>query len=374
MKWSFKLFTLFGIPVKIHITFFLLLLFTAVVPGGVMGGFTGLSGVGIVALIFTCVLIHEFSHSLVARRYSIPVQDITLLPIGGVARIDEVPDNPRQEIVISLAGPLASFALAIVFYLIGKYADGYPAHPTSLWSVLFQINTMLGLFNVLPAFPMDGGRALRAFLAMKMNWLKATRIAVTIGQLFAMLLFFAGIYLSWWLSLIAVFIYLGAEGEERMAETRMALASVPVSQSMLTSWQSVAPSDTIDAVMAKISHSLQWDFPVMEEGRLVGILPKDEIFKALPDKPRDTRVSEIMLRDFYWTTEDMPLDELAKRMSDSGVSLVPILRDGELKGLLSLEQLGRFQMMRVVEQERPVRLGFQRVWEYSSDEKEKQGR
>lgn len=370
MKWSFKLFTLFDIPVKVHITFLFLLIFVAVVPGGFIGGFTGLSGVGVVILIFTCVLIHEFSHSLVARHYKVPVKDITLLPIGGVAQMDEVPEKPRQEIIISLAGPLASFALAFLFYLVGKSGGSVAYRPDSVWMILFQINAVLGFFNMLPAFPLDGGRALRAALALKVSWLKATRVAVAIGQLFAMVLFFAGFYINWWLSLIAIFIYLGAEGEERATTTKAAFTAVPVNVAMLTSWQSVSPSESIDDVLNRITHSLQWDFPVMEGDRLVGILPKDTIFSALRENPHDTPVSEIMIRDFYTASEDSPLEELFKKMSQSNLTLVPIMKGNELKGLINAEQLGRFQMVRAAEQESGSRVDWQKVWEYHPRDKD----
>lgn len=352
MKWSLEVTRLFGIPVRIHLTFVLLLLFVA--TAGPREGEVGssLNGVLTIVLVFACVVVHELAHSLMAMRYGINVRAIVLLPIGGVSQMEEMPEEPRQEVKMSAVGPLTSLALAAVFYLLASLAgqDLRPArfsiYGSQVLANLFRINLVLGLFNILPAFPMDGGRVLRGILATRMDRTRATKLAVDIGQAIAILMFFYGMFsFNWLLALIAVFIYLGAEGEEHLTMLRAALRNVPVSRAMLTRVETISPRDSLRSVVEKACHTLQADFPVLEGDNVVGILPKETIFPAIHEKPPETLVSEIMRQEFVSATLDDTLDHVFQKMQRQGISLVPIIEEGKLMGMINLEQIGKYHMM-----------------------------
>jgi len=353
MKWSFEVTRLFGIPLKIHVTFLLLLLFVAMAgaqvqqPGGL------LQGVLTVIFVFACVVVHELAHSLMAMHYGINVRAIVLLPIGGVSQMEEMPEDPKQEIKVSVAGPLTSLILAGVFYVLATLGGQELAwRELSLFGgdllpKLSVINLMLGLFNILPAFPMDGGRVLRGILGTRMDHVRATKVAVEIGQAIAIVMFFfAVIYLTnLLLAAIAIFIYLGAEGEEHATMIRAALRGVPVTRAMLTSVQTVSPVDSLASVVERACHSLQADFPVVEGDSVVGILPKEIIFRAIHEKPGETPVSEIMRKEFLSATRNDTLDHVFRKMQGQGVSLVPIVEEGRFMGMINLEQIGKYHMM-----------------------------
>jgi len=218
MRGAVKLFNLFGIPVYIHMTFLLLPVLFYIN--------SGLKGVFVVLFVFSCVTLHELCHSLTARRFGIQVRGITLYPIGGVASITAYPQKPGQEFLIALAGPMFNVVFALLLFyplyrILGPAALFKPSFTT--WprtiAYAFWINPSLALFNLLPAFPMDGGRILRAFLAKRVGFRKATRIAVGIGHFFALLFGFIGImYGHFMLIIIAVFIYMAASSEEFQME------------------------------------------------------------------------------------------------------------------------------------------------------------
>jgi Zn-dependent protease/predicted transcriptional regulator len=351
MRWSFQIGKVFGIPIRIHITFFLLIIFIGLYGGRMQGAQSGLQGMLSIILIFLCVIIHEIAHSLVARSYGVNVKDIVLLPIGGVSEMEELPQKPRQEINVALAGPLTSIFLAFIFYLVFVFLT--PEVRTfkisifqgNLFLNLFIINLLLALFNLLPAFPMDGGRVLRGILGLKMELLKATKIAVGIGEIFAIFLFFYGLFFNPWLALIAVFIYLGAEGEKRATELKVAIADVPVKAAMLIEVESITSETTLGQVLERMCHKLQQDFPIIEGNKVLGILSRENIFSALHYHSKDTRIGEIMSREFISTSEDAPLSEVFKKMTSEKLSVLPVMQGENFKGLISLEQIGKYHML-----------------------------
>lgn len=245
MRWSLNIGKILGINFKIHVTFFFLLffIFISVLPQG--GLSKALLAVLFICAIFVCVLIHEIGHSLIARRFGKQARSITLLPIGGVAAMEEIPEKPAQEIIMSIIGPFINLAIALLLYLlVGNWTgievpDLYPDSLKSFLAGLIGINVMLAVFNLVPAFPMDGGRVLRAILAMKMDYVKATSAAVFIGQATAMFLIFFGIFFNWWLALIGLFLYIGAGSERHNVILRSFLHQVPVSEAMTTDFQSL---------------------------------------------------------------------------------------------------------------------------------------
>lgn len=351
MKWSFRIGSLFGIPLRVHLTFLLLLVFIALAPGDRPGGISGGYGVLWVILVFGCVVLHELSHSLAARRYGIPVRSITLLPIGGVSQMTRMPEKPGQEFAISVAGPLMSFALAVAFRVMaavtGAPGDTFagPIGSGHIVVDLFRINLILGLFNLAPAFPLDGGRALKAVLAMVMEPLKATRLAVTIGQVLAGVLFVVGVLFNWWLALIAVFIYLGAEGEEKAAELKASFRNVPVADVMIEAPLTLSPGQSLHDAATLFCHSPQNDFAVTVGEEVVGVLSQGRLLKALHERSPDTPVEEVMTTGFPHTGPRAMINPLYRTMVEEGLSAVPVVEEGRLLGLVTLEQIGKYHLV-----------------------------
>ncbi len=347
MHWSFTLGHIFGIPIRVHFTFVLLLLFVA---AGLLGvGSGGFYGVMLVVAAFACVVAHELAHSLMARRVGIRVRAITLLPFGGVAQMERLPDNPRDEIAIAVVGPLTSLALSAVFYWVlrhsslGRFPLDYLLQRGNLLAYLTVINLMLGIFNVIPAFPMDGGRVLRGLLALRMPFARATRIAVNVGQFLAVIMFVYGIFANMpMLALIALFIYLGAEGEERISLMNDAMASAPVSRAMISPVVSVEPDEAVESLLDRMCHTCQTVFPVVDTGRLVGMLPGDAILRAAERGGFRRRAREIMKRDFPVADPFDDMQEVFDEMTVRRLPAMPVARGGSLIGLISPEQILRY--------------------------------
>ncbi len=351
MKWSFQIGKLFGIPIRVHVTFLLLLFFIGIVGSRQAGGAGAIFGMVSIVFIFLCVVLHEIGHSLMAIRYGIDVKDIVLMPIGGVSRMEDIPEDPKKEITISLVGPLVSFGLAFILFLIARVmGQSVDIRSLSLFSGslignLFWINLILGVFNLVPAFPMDGGRVLRGILSTTTDSLRATKIAVSVGQAFAILLFFFGIFFNWWMALIAIFIYLGAEGEERMVALRTTLGKSRVKVAMLTDVHTISPDQTLGDVLENVCHGFQQDFPVVERREVVGILTKEAIFAALHKREKSALVRDIMQRDFVSTTEDASLSDIFKKMTAEKLSVIPVMKGKELRGMINLEQIGKYHII-----------------------------
>jgi len=265
--------------------------------------------------------------------------------------MEELPSQPKQEINVALAGPLTSIVLSLIFFFAYRLlfpearAVNISIFQGNLLLNLFAINLMLALFNLIPAFPMDGGRVLRGILGLKMDLLQATKVAVGIGEFLAILFFFFGLFFNPWLALIAVFIFLGAEGEKRATELKVEIADVPVRVAMLSNIEPISPDNTLGEVLDKMCHGLQQDFPVMEGKEFLGILSREKFFSALRNHPRETRVREIISREFTSTTEDAPLSEVFQRMNSEKLSVIPVMQGQIFKGLISLEQIGKYHML-----------------------------
>ncbi len=350
MKWSIRVGSIFGIPVKLHLTFLLLLVLIYFI-GPSLIGIGGMQGVVFVVLVFASVVFHELSHAMVARHYGIQVSDITLLPIGGVARMATLPEEPIQEILISVAGPIASIVLGFsLWFLADLFGSPVTLSDMSvrghLLAQLSALNFVLAIFNLLPAFPMDGGRILRGFLALYMTPLKATRIAVGIGQVFAIGLFFLGIFSgNLFMVLIALFVYLGAESEERQLGVTLSLGRATAESAMIADVITLGPGQTVGQAAEKYAHGFQSDFPVMEGRRLIGLVTRDHLIQSLHKQGPSVPVSEIMSTDFPTAMPQTPLLEILEKMQATESKVVPILSAGELTGLITLEQIGRYNML-----------------------------
>ncbi|MHB8203237.1 MAG: site-2 protease family protein [Desulfomonilaceae bacterium] len=350
MKWSFKIGSIFGIPLNLHVTFILLLILVYFVGGSIIGA-GGLAGVVFVILVFASVVFHELSHSLVARHFGINVVDITLLPIGGVSRMAQTPDKPLQELLIAIAGPASSFLLAFLLWFAADFfGSGVTITDFSvkggLLAELTAVNLVLGLFNLVPAFPMDGGRVLRGALAIYLNPYKATKIAVGVGQGFAIFMFFWGFFSgNIFLILIALFVYLGAEAEERQMGIMVALGGVKAQAAMISDIETLTPFQTVGDAAEHFCRSFQGDFPVLDGNRLIGLVTREAIVDTLHRRGSSTPISEAMVRDFPTANEQTPVIDILQKMQTSGTKAIPIMNGAELRGLITLEQIGRYNML-----------------------------
>jgi Zn-dependent protease len=352
-SWAPRLGRWLGIEVRIHLTFLLLLGFIGLthwLPGRSLAAAWG--GVMFFALLFLCVLLHEFGHALAARQFGIKTRDITLLPIGGIARLERMPDKPSQELWVALAGPLVNVVIAgglLVGLLLnggGLVWDGWGAGSVTLVERVLAANVFLVLFNLLPAFPMDGGRVLRALLAMWMPATRATRIASRTGQGMAVLFGFAGLFINPMLILIALFVWIGAAQEASVAEVKSSFAGVPVRDAMLTEFQSVAPDETLGDLARRILAGTQQDFPVLDgNGRLVGLVTREGFFAALRARGEGEPVAHVMSAEFLAADPGEMLEGVFVRLQPSSVGTVPVLSGGRLVGLLTAENIGEFVMI-----------------------------
>ncbi len=350
MKWSFKLTRLWGIDVYIHYTFLLLLAFVGLQSGANRGEWgEALGSIGFLLGLFLCVLLHEYGHALAARRFGVGTRDITLLPIGGVARLERMPEDPRQELVIAIAGPLVNVVIAGGL-AAGMLASGNPLFSfndfdgASIFQRLLFINVSLVIFNLLPAFPMDGGRVLRALLAMMMDPVRATRIAANIGKVMALGFLGLAFYTrSPILGLIAVFVWMGAGGEAAAMEARSAIGDSSVARAMLTQFQVVAPTDPLARAAQLMITGSQTGFPVVSsEGRLVGVLTRADLFTALTRDGEFAPVERAMQREFVVLEAGEPLESALPRLIEAKAPLAPVVAHGRLVGILTLENASEF--------------------------------
>ena len=362
MGGSFKIGRAFGIDIKVHWTFFLLLAFFAYVGYRDSGDpLTALVTAAIIVALFFCVLLHEFGHSLVAQRLGIEVPDITLLPIGGLARLKTLPDKPRDEVKIALAGPLVNVVLAPIFFGLALLLGANLLNPAnilegagSLGEVLVYlgyINVVLAVFNLIPAFPMDGGRVLRGLLANRVGPVRATEISSGVGQFFAIAFFLIGLVLgNFVLLLIAVFIFFGASGETQIVRQREMMRGLNVSDVMGTKprTESVTPYHNFGQVLDAVLHGYQEDFPVVDEdGRLVGIITRKEILSAAHSPDRYTNVRDLMKTDVPTISPDADLFADGYRiLQESGLRAIPVVENGELVGMLTIDDVGQASLLR----------------------------
>ncbi len=356
MRYSLHIARVAGTDVKIHATFFLLLAFLAFIYYRHGGAAAAIDGVLFVSLIFLSVLLHEFGHALAARRYGIRTPDITLLPIGGLARLERIPENPKQELVIAIAGPLVNVAIAGLLWAFLGVTGGLP-HPSTIESAgvslpvrLLTANIILVLFNLIPAFPMDGGRVLRAFLAMRMDYARATQIAATIGQGLAFLFGAFGLLNSPpipMLVLVAVFVFLGAGQEAALAQLRSASVGLRVASAMVTQFQSLPRHATLHEAVDALLQTAQHEFPIVDDdGAVCGILMRNDLIVALRKSGAATPVAEAMRVNVPSLHHSMPLDRALMLIQESGCDALPVLDTaGRLVGLFTPENVGELMMV-----------------------------
>lgn len=361
MKWSLKLGSYAGIGVYLHWTFALLILWIIVMHLGA-GETAGqaLADVGFILALFFCVVLHEFGHALTAKRYGVGTRDITLYPIGGVARLERIPENPMQEFWVAIAGPAVNAAIAAALF-VALLLSGRVHQVMEVVGLeggflarLLWVNLFIGAFNLLPAFPMDGGRILRSLLAIRLGRRRATSIAATIGQVMAIVLGLVGMFDNPFLIFIAVFVFLGARGEADHVETQAVLKGLKVRDAMMTRFRSLAPDDTLDRAVEELLAGSQQDFPVLVGDDVVGLLRRNDLADALTRVPRQSQVGDVMWRDFQPVDESDVLTATLEDMGEKQMGTVPVTASGRVVGLLTLENIGEWIMVNADRSTRPI--------------------
>ena len=353
MRGSFRLTRVLGIDIDIHVTFFLLL--------AVFFLLFGFKGLVLILGIFFFVTIHELSHSLVAAYFGIKVKRITLLPIGGVASMSEMPTKPYQELFISLAGPLSNIIIVVVFYyplylFLGKETLMYPflvltgqaryAGSFNVLAHIYWINLVLAVFNMIPAFPMDGGRVLRAMLSYRMGHKEATAVAVRLGHIFALLFAYLGIaHGHIFLLIIAVFIYMAASSEGIQVQVAETIKGYSVKDVLAGDFIYLNEDTSLTKVLEFIFHTHQEDYPVMENGRLKGFVTRREIIHALHQTGKETEVGRIMRRDIPTVRVTTGLRDVQKLMQKHGTHAMPVEKGGKIVGVVTLDDINRVYVM-----------------------------
>lgn len=353
LGWSIKLFTLGGTAVRMHLTFLLLLAWIAAVQWTRGTPQDAISGVLFIIVLFGCVVLHEFGHIWAARRYGIRTPDVTLLPIGGVAKMERMPEKPSQEIAVALAGPAVNAAIALVLIaVLGLRFDPEQISLAALQSTfLAQVpiaNVVLLVFNLIPAFPMDGGRVLRALLAMWLGYARGTQVAARIGQVLAVVFAILGFMGSPLLVLIAIFIFLGAAGEAGYVEVREATRGRRVSEAMITVFEPLGAMATADDAAALLLRTTQQEFPVLDgASRLRGVVTRKAIIEALRDTGGATPVLQMMAAEVPVVLQSEDLSAAVELLQKSSARFVGVVdAAGRLVGYLTPENVSELLLLR----------------------------
>jgi stage IV sporulation protein FB len=354
MSWSLNIGSIAGTVIRVHITFLLFLgwIFAASwVSGGPHAAWQGLA---FMVLLFACVVAHEFGHIFTARAFGVTTPDVVLLPIGGVARLERIPEEPREEFLVAIAGPLVNVAIAGVLVLLaGAHLSAGDLHAVespraSMIDRLAAVNLFLAVFNMIPAFPMDGGRVLRALLATRLGYVRATEIAAFIGQGVAFALGFFGLLsTNPILIFIAIFVYLAASAEAHMVAIRAMSHGVPVSAAMMTQFATLAPEAHVDEAVQTLLHTSQSEFPVIDAaGKPVGLLGRGDLIRALKELGPDARVGDAMSTKLPTIGHRSCLEEAFRLLQEKSAAAVAVTdATGRLVGLVTSETVGEMLML-----------------------------
>lgn len=332
MKTSMRIFTIFNIPIELDISFLILLLFIyalailTIIP---------LQLAVLITLVFATVLIHELSHSYVAQHYGVDIERIVLLPIGGVAQMGKIPKKPNQEILIAIAGPLTNIIIAGISYII--YLLLLPIISDFITSFIAEfalVNIVLALFNLLPAFPMDGGRVLRAFLAKKMDYVKATELSVSVGKIFAIIMATAGIFVNFFLILIALFIYIGAEQEYKTTMISSLLGGIKVKNIMTSDVKTLSPQIGVDEALEKMFQYKHMGYPVIEKEELEGIVTFHDLSQVKKENKK-VKVADVMSKNLITTSPSEEVIVALEKLTKNDLGRLPVIYDGKLVGIIS---------------------------------------
>ena len=350
-SWSIPVGRIFGVELRVHLTFLFLLFFVWFTESASHTSPDAGRGLALVAIIFGSVVLHELGHALTSRRYGIPAKAIILLPIGGVTLLDETrqpPQSPeawKRDIRIALAGPLVNLVVAFIAAIVVLIAVP-DAHlwqrdyviSSNLPRSLVWINLLLAGFNLLPAYPLDGGRVFRAIVSRRLDSVAATRRAVSIGQVFAMALMLAGFVWNVWFTMIGVFLFMAAQLEERSVVFQSVLETVHLEDVMLTDFATLSPADTLEDALEKAVHSLQDDFPVIRGSDMVGVISKQKILEALRVEGNGY-VQAVMNRVFEIAQKNESLASAFRKLTARNLSIIPVVEEERLVGIVTLQNL-----------------------------------
>lgn len=357
MKWSLNLGKIAGIRLSVHWTFIILIIWIFIMHYNMGNGMMpALMGVVFILALFVCVTLHELGHAITAGRFNIVTKSITLLPIGGLAQMERMPEKPVQELLVAIAGPLVNVAIAILLFIYLQLSDGIqlPLQMEQLqdlsgsgfWLNLFFANMVLAVFNLVPAFPMDGGRILRALLAFRFDRGKATKIAAGIGQMLAIAFVFLGFFSNIWLIFIGVFIYLGAEAEASFEVTKSALKPHTVRDVLMKNYSPVSPDESLQKVVNLLLDGQEQEFVVVENQVVTGVLTRKDLIKGLSEKGKNVPVSEVMQKDFLSLAPEEPLAEVFQQMILKNISVAPVIENGNMIGIVNRENIDELIMVK----------------------------
>jgi stage IV sporulation protein FB len=354
MSWSLTIGRIAGTEIKLHITFVLFLVWIFGSNWAAGGPEQAWSSLAFLILLFACVVAHEFGHIFAARAYGIATPDVTLLPIGGLARLERIPEEPREELIIAIAGPLVNVVIAgVLIVFLGARLDTHmlasiESSRISMIDRLAMVNVFLVLFNLIPAFPMDGGRMLRALLATRMGYARATEVAAFIGQGFAFALGFIGLFSNVMLIFIALFVYLAASSESHFVAMRAMSRGVPVGAAMMTQYATLTPEADVEDAVQTLLRTSQSEFPVVDElGRPVGLLSRGDIIRALKERGPHARVAEAMTKELPSISYRQPLEDAFRLLQEKSAPAVVVLdAGGRLAGMVTSETIGEMMMLR----------------------------
>ncbi len=374
MDWSLTFGSVRGIKIRVHVSFLLIIAWAAYNWGIVLrGGWSGAAyGVVFTLLAFLCVVLHEMAHSLIATRYGVQVHEIELSPIGGLAKMESVPEAPSQELTMALAGPVINLLLAVplgmvIAVLIGSNSIKSLGHllylmrkpsPQGLVLNLFATNVFLALFNLLPAFPMDGGRVLRSVLTWTIGRSAATNWAANIGQWLAASMGLAGLLTGNLIMVfIGAFVFMSARQEQQLSNLQALLRDVPVSEALNTTFLPLSPNDTLEVVLERTKRGQSAPFAVLEGPQLLGLLTTTDVAAALETYGSSAVVGHIMRRDFDTLSPSDSLAHARQLMARSGVLGLPVMQDGQLLGMVTAQQIQLIYGF-MAAQQRGQRYGF----------------
>lgn len=356
---SIKLFEVAGTAVRIHPTFFLLLVWVGALYWYRGGPNEAVYGIVFIAILFGCVVLHEFGHIMMARRYGIDTPDVTLLPIGGVASMERMPEKPGQEIAVALAGPAVNLVIAVL--LVGLFGVELDAEkfnsvqhaPSDLLSQVAFANVALFVFNLIPAFPMDGGRVLRALFAFQLDYARATRLAATIGQIIAIFFGAMGLMGNPLLILIALFIFIAASSEAGYVESKTFTSGFTARDAMISQYEVLQEHEDLDAAVKKLLATTQQEFPVVDHaGDLHGVLTRENLINALRDKGGTTPVRDAMIADVPMVGETESLASVFETLRAKQAPVVAVVRHGRaLMGYINSENVAELIMVRASRQQ-----------------------
>ncbi len=357
MRGSLRLITIRGIDIRLHFTFPLILIWAAFQFGFMAGNLTGaIFGVVAILILFFLVTLHELGHSFAAQYYNVRVKQIVLSPIGGVAQLSHIPEKPFQEFIIVLAGPMVNLIVAILMAMVfltpaASFSDPISVmmgvsgfNLNSLFSYIFFYNILLGLFNMIPAFPLDGGRILRSLLAMRLDYVKATKIAAAVGRVAAVAIGVYGLTNGgFFLIFIAFFIYMGASQEAKLVENRAFLRNFTVEDVYSPSVFRLLPDSTVQQAKNIMVFGGQRSFPVADGDTLVGFLTYSDYLRASQNSVAHALVAPFVRQDIEPVSFNDDLFVVYQRLIDEQMEALPVVFNGRFMGMITIQQIAELR-------------------------------